>query len=61
VFAGLDRAFERFWDDRLAHLAKLLSKEQKMANAIRKEILIPQPPEQVWRALTDSAILAEWM
>jgi uncharacterized protein YndB with AHSA1/START domain len=24
-------------------------------------VLIPQPREQVWRALTDSATLAEWM
>ena len=32
-----------------------------MTNTIRKEILIPQPREQVWRALTDSATLAEWM
>ena len=29
--------------------------------AIRREILIPQPREQVWRAITDSATLAEWM
>ena len=32
-----------------------------MTNTIRREILIPQPPEQVWRALADSASLAEWM
>ena len=32
-----------------------------MNNTIRKEILMPQPPEQVWRALTESATLAEWM
>lgn len=32
-----------------------------MTKAIRREILIPQPLEQVWQALTDSAILAEWM
>src|SRR5215203_4853311 len=32
-----------------------------MTKTIRKEILIPQPPEQVWRAITDSATLAEWM
>ena len=32
-----------------------------MTNTIRREILIPQPPEQVWRALADSATLAEWM
>jgi uncharacterized protein YndB with AHSA1/START domain len=28
---------------------------------IRREVLIPQPREQVWRALTDSTALAEWM
>ena len=28
---------------------------------IRREILIPQPREQVWHAITDSATLAEWM
>jgi uncharacterized protein YndB with AHSA1/START domain len=32
-----------------------------MNNTIRREILIPQPPAQVWRAITDSAMLAEWM
>ena len=32
-----------------------------MTKAIQREILIPQPPEQVWHALTDSATLAEWM
>ena len=32
-----------------------------MTKEIRREILIPQPPEQVWRAISDSATLAEWM
>jgi len=32
-----------------------------MSKTIQREILIPQPPEQVWQALTDSAALAEWM
>jgi uncharacterized protein YndB with AHSA1/START domain len=32
-----------------------------MTNAIRRAIQIPQPREQVWRALADSAALAEWM
>lgn len=32
-----------------------------MSNTIRKAIAIPQPREQVWRAITDSATLAEWM
>ena len=32
-----------------------------MSKAIQREILIPQPREQVWRAITDSATLAEWM
>jgi uncharacterized protein YndB with AHSA1/START domain len=32
-----------------------------MTKAIRREILIPQPREQVWRALADSTALAEWM
>jgi uncharacterized protein YndB with AHSA1/START domain len=32
-----------------------------MTKTIRKEILIPQPREQVWRALADSTALAEWM
>ncbi|MEY2539982.1 MAG: hypothetical protein QOG67_3722 [Verrucomicrobiota bacterium] len=32
-----------------------------MTKTIRREILIAQPREQVWRALTDSATLAEWM
>jgi uncharacterized protein YndB with AHSA1/START domain len=32
-----------------------------MSNTVRREIVIPRPREQVWRALTDSASLAEWM
>ncbi len=32
-----------------------------MTDSIRREITFPQPPEEVWRALTDSAVLAEWM
>ena len=32
-----------------------------MAKTIRKELQIPQPQEQVWAALTNSATLAEWM
>jgi uncharacterized protein YndB with AHSA1/START domain len=32
-----------------------------MTKPIRREIVIPQPREQVWRALTDSTALAEWM
>jgi len=32
-----------------------------MTRSIRKEVLVPQPREQVWGALADSASLAEWM
>ena len=32
-----------------------------MTKTIQREILIPQPRVQVWRALTDSTALAEWM
>ncbi len=32
-----------------------------MTKTIRRELQIPQPREQVWRAITDSATLAEWM
>jgi uncharacterized protein YndB with AHSA1/START domain len=32
-----------------------------MIQTIRREILIPQLREQVWRGLTDSTALAEWM
>lgn len=32
-----------------------------MNNTIQREILVPQPQEQVWRAITDSSTLAEWM
>jgi uncharacterized protein YndB with AHSA1/START domain len=32
-----------------------------MNTTIRREILIPQPPEQVWGAIANSAALAEWM
>jgi uncharacterized protein YndB with AHSA1/START domain len=32
-----------------------------MTKTIQREILIPQPREAVWRAITDSVTLAEWM
>ena len=32
-----------------------------MSNTIRRELVIPQPREQVWRAIADSSTLAEWM
>lgn len=32
-----------------------------MTKAIQREIRIPQPREQVWRALAESAALAKWM
>jgi uncharacterized protein YndB with AHSA1/START domain len=32
-----------------------------MSSTIRRELRFPQPREQVWRALADSAALAEWM
>jgi len=32
-----------------------------VTKTIQREIVIPQPREQVWRAITDSATLAEWM
>lgn len=32
-----------------------------MSKTIEREILIPQPPAQVWRAVSESAMLAEWM
>jgi len=32
-----------------------------MTELIQREVRIPQPPEQVWRALTNSTALAEWM
>ena len=32
-----------------------------MTKTIQREMLIPQPREQVWRAITDSTALAEWM
>lgn len=32
-----------------------------MSSTIRREILLPQPREQVWRAITDRSTLAEWM
>ncbi len=32
-----------------------------MIKTIQREVLIPQPRDQVWRALTDSASLADWM
>jgi uncharacterized protein YndB with AHSA1/START domain len=32
-----------------------------MSESIRRELVFPDTREDVWRALTDSAILAEWL
>ncbi|TAK79147.1 MAG: SRPBCC domain-containing protein, partial [Dehalococcoidia bacterium] len=32
-----------------------------MTESIRRELTFPQSPETVWRALTDSARMAEWL
>jgi len=32
-----------------------------MTNTIEREIVISQPPERVWQAISDRAALAEWM
>lgn len=32
-----------------------------MSGRILKEMVVPQPREQVWRAIANSAALAEWM
>ena len=32
-----------------------------MSKTIQRELLIPQPQEQVWGAIADSTALAEWM
>lgn len=32
-----------------------------MTKSIQRELLIPQPREQVWEAIADRATLAEWM
>ena len=32
-----------------------------MSSTIKREMRLPQPREQVWQAITDSATLAEWM
>jgi len=32
-----------------------------MTKTIQRELLIPQPREQVWRAIAESTALAEWM
>jgi len=32
-----------------------------MTGVIRREVVLAQPREEVWRALTDRAALAEWM
>ena len=36
-------------------------KEQAVNNTVRRELVVPQPREQVWQALTTSAALADWM
>ena len=32
-----------------------------MTKSIRRELVLPQSPEEVWQALTDSTSLADWM
>lgn len=32
-----------------------------MSKSLRKEVVLPHPPEKVWVALTDRAALAEWL
>ena len=32
-----------------------------MTRTIRRELRFPRPPDAVWRALTDAAVLAQWM
>ncbi len=32
-----------------------------MTNTIQRELVIPQPREEVWQAITDRATLAQWM
>lgn len=32
-----------------------------MSKILRKEVVLPYPPEKVWVALTDRAALAEWL
>lgn len=32
-----------------------------MTESIKREIVVPQSQEEVWQALTDSAVLAKWM
>jgi uncharacterized protein YndB with AHSA1/START domain len=32
-----------------------------MSNTIRREMVMPQPREQVWQAITDRTTLAAWM
>ena len=32
-----------------------------MTESIRRELVLPKPREDVWRALTDRAALAEWL
>src|SRR5262249_46148273 len=38
-----------------------IQEEQKMTKTIQREVLLPQAREEVWRAITDSTTLAEWM
>jgi uncharacterized protein YndB with AHSA1/START domain len=32
-----------------------------MSGRVEMDVVLPHPPERVWRALTDSATLAEWL
>src|SRR5262249_34383779 len=60
--AGLDRAIRAVLGRPPPTSSEApIQKGQRMTKTIRREIVIPQSREQVWRALTDSATLAEWM
>src|SRR5207247_8606355 len=60
--AGLDRALRAVLGRPPPTSSEAaIQKGQRMTNTIQREVLIPQPREQVWRAITDSSALAEWM
>lgn len=52
--------YERFWKQKLTKLNQILE-EQKMTADVSLDFHYSSPIDQVWKALTDSEILAKWI
>lgn len=63
-FAAAMLYLEGFWDDRLGRLARAAVGEPGGAGerlSVRRDVLVPTPPERVWALLTDGSLTERWM